>query len=168
MSYEDFQRPTKTDWYLDLAKVVATRTNCLRRAVGAIITDGEQEVLAYNGTPAGSKNCFEGGCARCGSDVPSGSGYEYCLCLHAEDNAIFKAAKAGLNFKKAVMYTTVSPCPQCLKKIAHSGIKEVIHSGTSVPMQLTDDHLDLVIDKKIEVWCYKNGEFEYDSNYHPQ
>lgn len=167
MSYEDFQRPTKESWYLDIAEVVSSRTNCIRRAVGAIITDGEQEVIAYNGTPSGTSNCFEGGCLRCSGDAPSGSGYEYCLCLHAEDNAIFKAAKAGINFKEATLYVTIAPCPQCMKKIVHSGIKEIIHSGTSVPMEITDDHLNMIRDKQVRVWSYTDGEYCDDPNYHP-
>ncbi len=112
---------------MNVAHAVKERANCIRRKVGAIIVKEKQIVsTGYNGTPAGTKNCNEGGCERCASDVPSGTSLDKCACCHAEENAIVQAARHGMNTQGATMYTTFTACTQCAKMIINAGIKRVI------------------------------------------
>ena len=83
----------------------------------------------YNGTPMGVKNCFEGGCPRCISDVEPGQGYDTCICVHAEANAILLAARHGNATDGGVLYTTVRPCFSCLKEAVQAGIKEIVYEA---------------------------------------
>ncbi len=113
---------------MDLAKVVATRSNCSRRQVGAIITvDGNIVSTGYNGTPVGVTNCSDGGCPRCASDTPSFGGYDTCLCCHAEENAIVFAARHGVSTQNGVMFVTLRPCFGCLKMAIQSGLMTIIY-----------------------------------------
>ena len=79
----------------------------------------------YNGTPRGVTNCFEGGCPRCSSNAPSGTGLGDCICSHAEENSITQAAYHGISTKGATIYVTLSPCLTCAKMIINAGIETV-------------------------------------------
>ena len=113
---------------MDIAQVVSTRSNCCRRHVAAIVVK-ERRVIStgYNGTPRGVKNCFEGGCARCAGDAPSGTDLGECICAHAEENAIVQAAYHGIAVRGALLYSTLSPCLMCAKMIVNAGIVEVVY-----------------------------------------
>jgi dCMP deaminase len=129
-----FERPSWDEYFLRIAEVVATRSNCLKRHVAAIIVKDKRIVATgYNGTPRGTKNCNEGGCPRCASLAPSGTSLEDCLCSHAEENAITQAAYHGTSIRDAVLYTTFSPCLLCTKMIINSGIREVVY-GADYPL----------------------------------
>jgi dCMP deaminase len=121
---------TRSSWdeyFMSIAHVVATRSNCKRRQVAAVIVKDNRIIsTGYNGTPRGIKNCCDGGCPRCNSNVPSGSNLSECLCSHAEENAITQAAYHGISIKGATLYTTFSPCLICAKLIINSGIAEVV------------------------------------------
>ncbi|MCK5845355.1 MAG: hypothetical protein KAG97_11650, partial [Victivallales bacterium] len=68
-------RPEWDEYFMNIAEVVASRSNCSRRHVAAVIVKDHRIIsTGYNGTPRGVRNCFEGGCPRCSSDVPSGEG----------------------------------------------------------------------------------------------
>ena len=113
---------------MDIAQVAASRSNCSRRQVAAVIVRDHRVIsTGYNGTPRGVKNCCDGGCPRCNSDIPSGTGLAECLCSHAEENAIVQAACYGIPVQGATLYTTFSPCLQCAKMIINAGISEVIY-----------------------------------------
>jgi dCMP deaminase len=113
---------------MDIALVAASRSNCSRRHVAAVVVKDQRIIsTGYNGTPRGIKNCDEGGCPRCNSDVPSGHNLGECLCSHAEENSITQAAYHGIALKGATLYTTFSPCLMCAKMIINSGIKEVVY-----------------------------------------
>jgi dCMP deaminase len=106
----------KLELYLDLAKRVAEESYCKRLKVGAIIVkDGNIISFGYNGTPAGVDNC----CERHGVTVAE--------VIHAEMNAILKAAKTGHSVDGASLYLTLSPCVECAKLILQSGIKRVVY-----------------------------------------
>ena len=81
-----------------LAVATRERADCLRRHVGAILVS-DQRIIAtgYNGTPTGFPNCDEGGCHRCAhpEDYEAGRGYDVCICVHAEQNAVLQAARLG-------------------------------------------------------------------------
>ncbi len=122
------ERPSWDEYFMNIAKVAATRGNCSRRQVAAVIVRDHRVIsTGYNGTPRGVKNCCDGGCHRCNSDVPSGTHLKDCLCSHAEENAIVQAACYGIAVKGATLYTTYSPCLQCAKMIINAGIAEVIY-----------------------------------------
>lgn len=115
---------------MEIANVVAKRSNCSRRHVGAVIMKRNHILSAgYNGTPHGVKNCFDGGCPRCAHATKSGEHLEECLCVHAEQNAICQAALHGVAIDGATIYVTISPCLTCAKLIINSGITEVVFGG---------------------------------------
>ena len=123
-----FVRPDWDHYFMGIAHVVAKRGNCSRRQVAAVIVRDRRIIsTGYNGTPRGVKNCFEGGCARCASDAPSGTGLTECICCHAEENAVTQAAYHGIALRDAVIYATISPCLLCAKMIINAGICEVVY-----------------------------------------
>jgi len=123
-------RPSWDEYFMKMAEDASTRSNCLRRKVGALIVKQRNIISAgYNGTPIGVKNCFEGGCPRCQSDVEPGQGYDTCICVHAEANAILLAARHGNATEGGVLYTTLRPCFSCLKEAVQAGIREIVFEG---------------------------------------
>lgn len=124
-----FERPSWDEYFMSIAKVVAMRSNCIKRKIAAIIVKDKRVVsTGYNGTPRGAKNCNEGGCPRCNSMAESGTALEECLCCHGEENAITQAAYHGTSLKGATLYTTFSPCLLCTKMIINCGISEVVYN----------------------------------------
>lgn len=129
MPIPEKQRPDWDTYFMEIAKVVAMRSNCSRRKVAAVIVKDKRIIsTGYNGTPRGIKNCNEGGCPRCNSTAPSGTALDECLCSHGEENAIVQAAYHGISIKDATLYTTFSPCLLCAKMIINAGIKEVVYN----------------------------------------
>ena len=121
-------RPDWDTYFMDIAHVVKTRSNCSRRQVAAVIVKDRRIIsTGYNGTPRGVRNCCDGGCARCASDAPSGTGLGECICSHAEENSITQAAYHGISTKDATIYVTLSPCLMCSKMIVNAGIREVVY-----------------------------------------
>src|SRR3989339_1056158 len=101
------KRPDWDHYFMDIARVVATRSNCSRRHVAAVIVKDQRIIsTGYNGTPRGIKNCCEGGCPRCSSETPSGEKLDECICSHGEENAIVQAAYHGISVKDGILYTT--------------------------------------------------------------
>jgi len=122
------QRPSWDQYFLDIASLVASRSTCMRRQVGAILVKGKN-ILAtgYNGTPAGITHCQVTGCLREQLNVPSGQRHELCRGLHAEQNAIIQAAKHGTNISGSVLYCTDSPCIICSKMLINAGIERIVY-----------------------------------------
>ena len=121
-------RPSWDRYFMNIAYKVAEQSNCLRRQVGAVIGKDRNIIsTGYNGTPMGVKNCFEGGCPRCASDIPSGHGADTCLCVHAEQNAIAFAARHGATTEGGTIYTTLRPCFGCLKESIQAGILKILY-----------------------------------------
>ena len=113
---------------MSIARVVASRSNCVKRRVGAVIALDRRIIsTGYNGTPRGVANCFDGGCPRCASDTASGENLGDCICAHAEENAIVQAAYHGISVRGGILYCTISPCLMCSKMIINAGIAEVIY-----------------------------------------
>jgi len=111
-----------------ITKMVAKRTTCLRRGVGAVLVK-DKRILAtgYNGAPAGLKHCEEVGCLRENESIPSGTRHELCRGLHAEQNVIVQAAYHGIAIGGATIYCTNKPCVICSKMIINAGIKKVYY-----------------------------------------
>ena len=124
---QQISRPGWDEYFMDIAKVVASRSNCVRRKVAALIVRDKRVVsTGYNGTPRGTKNCNEGGCPRCNGRAVSGTALDECLCSHGEENAIVQASYHGVSVKDATIYTKFAPCLMCAKMIINSGIREVV------------------------------------------
>jgi len=113
---------------MDIARLVAQRSTCLRRQVGAVLVkDKNILTTGYNGTPTGIRHCSETGCIREQLNIPSGERHELCRGLHAEQNAIIQAAKHGVNIQNAVLYCTTCPCIICLKMLINAGVRKVVY-----------------------------------------
>ena len=123
------QRPSWDQYFMDITHLVATRSSCLRRQVGAVLVK-DRNILAtgYNGVPSGISHCEASGCLRERLKVPSGERHELCRGLHAEQNAIIQAAKHGTNIDGATLYCTTMPCIICTKMIINAGIRKVIYA----------------------------------------
>jgi dCMP deaminase len=123
------RRPGWDEYFMSIARVVASRSNCIKRKVAAIIVKDRRIIsTGYNGTPRGARNCNEGGCPRCNRMAESGTALDECLCSHGEENAITQAAYHGTSLKGATLYTTCAPCLLCTKMIINSGIVEVVYN----------------------------------------
>ena len=119
-------RPSWPEYFMDITRLVAKRSTCLRRHVGAILVKNKR-ILAtgYNGAPAGTKHCEEVGCLREKFSVPSGERHELCRGLHAEQNAIIQAAHHGISIDGSILYCTNKPCVICSKMLINAGIKKI-------------------------------------------
>ena len=121
-------RPDWESYFMTLAAVTATRSTCLRRAVGAVIVRDRQIIsTGYNGAPKGAPHCSETGCLRARLKIPSGERQEMCRGSHAELNAISQAASVGVSTAGADLYCTHAPCAYCTKAIINAGIKRVVY-----------------------------------------
>jgi len=124
-------RPDWNEYFMEITTVVAKRSTCSRRSVGAILVK-DKHILStgYNGAPNGMKHCDEaGGCLREKLKVPSGERHELCRGLHAEQNAIIQAAVQGASIAGATLYCTTAPCSICAKMLINAGIAKVVYQG---------------------------------------
>jgi len=121
-------RPSWDEYFMAIAEMVASRSTCLRRHVGAILVK-DKRILAtgYNGAPAGLKHCEETGCLREDASVPSGMRHELCRGLHAEQNAIIQAACSGTRIGGSTLYCTNKPCIICTKMLINAGIRHLFY-----------------------------------------
>lgn len=113
---------------MDIAVLVAKRSTCTRRAVGAVIVR-DKRVLStgYNGAPSGIAHCIEVGCMRERMQVPSGERHELCRGIHAEQNAIIQAAYHGASIREGALFCTNLPCSICAKMIINAGIRKIYY-----------------------------------------
>jgi dCMP deaminase len=148
------ERPDWDTWALGIAQAVATRGDCTRLQVGAVILDERHRIVqtGYNGAPPGGPSCLAGECPRgrhylaprldastaaqcacgtrwpCAQAVPPGSSYDTgpgtCIALHAEMNSIIWANPARL--PGATIYVTCKPCEGCTRMISGSGIARTV------------------------------------------
>lgn len=123
-------RPDPDAYFMGIAMAVRSRANCTGRRVGAVIVR-DRRILStgYNGTPSAMLNCEDGGCHRCAhpEDYASGEGYDICICVHAEQNALLAAARFGVAIEGCTMYTTLQPCFGCLKELLQASVLEVCY-----------------------------------------
>jgi dCMP deaminase len=144
-----FERPGWDDYFMNIARMVASRSNCVKRKVGAVIVRDRRIVsTGYNGTPRGVRNCNEGGCPRCNAFAQEGTRLDECLCSHGEENAIVQAAYHGMSVRGGSIYTTFSPCLICTKMIINAGIEEVIYNAE---YPLADTALSLLREAGVKV-----------------
>src|SRR5512141_1707847 len=121
-------RPGWDEYFMEITHLVAKRSTCLRRQVGAVLVK-DKNILAtgYNGAPSGVAHCLDVGCLREKMGIPSGERHELCRGLHAEQNAIIQAAKHGTNIDGATLYCTTMPCIICSKMIINAGIRRIVY-----------------------------------------
>lgn len=130
-------RPYRKPWlsfFLDMAKMIAQQSTCARRAVGCVIVDPRNRILAtgFNGVPPGVDHCYDNPLAigndvrRCdGASAPSGTGLDECMANHAESNALIQCAKIDDAF---ACYLTCSPCMSCVKMLMCTNIQHLYFS----------------------------------------
>ena len=141
----DWKRPGKFEHYLNRAGVAAERSTCLRRRIGAVIVKDDVEISSgYVGSPRGTEHCIDTGkCLRKELGIPPGERYELCRSVHAEQNAIINAARAGVSIVGGELYIyserikgqyregsgetsrIYGPCIICAKMIINSGLAAV-------------------------------------------
>jgi len=114
--------------FLTAAGDVARKSNCIRRNVGAVLVRN-REILGtgWNGVLGIAGNCRDAGCPRCISGGPTGSGYENCICIHAEQRAIADAARQGVSTQSCLLYVNLRPCIQCLAIAAAAGVRGIVY-----------------------------------------
>ena len=143
------KRVDKIQYYLDIAKVVAERSTCLRRKYGSVIVKNDRIVsTGYSGAPRCRQNCCDlGECFRIKHNIPQGEGYSKCRSVHSEMNAIIAASKEEM--EGAVLYLcgvendgSITPnadcCSMCKRVIINSGIKYVIVATPDGSYKMTD------------------------------
>jgi len=130
------KRPSKPEYYLNIASVVATRSTCIRRKFGAVIVKDDTIIsTGYAGAPRGRENCCSRGeCFRMENNIPAGTRYEVCRSVHAEMNAIINADP--IKRKGATMYlvglendgsyTEADCCSMCKRMVINSGITKMV------------------------------------------
>lgn len=121
-------RPSWDEYFMEITRLVVSRSTCLRRQVGAVVVK-DKKILAtgYNGAPSGLPHCLEVGCLREEMGIPSGERHELCRGLHAEQNAIIQAAYHGVSINGATLYCTNLPCIICTKMLINAGIERVVY-----------------------------------------
>jgi dCMP deaminase len=107
-------------YFMNIANVVASRSTCQRKYVGSVVVR-DKTILStgYNGSIRGMPHCTEAGHMM---------ENDHCVAtIHAEANAIIQAAKNGVMIDGATIYVTASPCWNCFKMIANSGIRRICY-----------------------------------------
>lgn len=117
------------DYFMQITYLVAERSTCTRRKVGAIAVK-DKRILAtgYNGAPSNVAHCLEVGCLREQLGVPSGQRHEICRGLHAEQNVIIQAAIHGVSLTGSEIYCTTQPCLICTKMLINCGVRAVYYT----------------------------------------
>jgi dCMP deaminase len=119
-------RPSWQKYFSDMAVLVAQRSTCMRRKVGAVLVKDNQIIATgYNGAPKHLDHCEHVGCMRQNNSIPSGQRHELCRGVHAEQNAIIQAAINGVSVQGADLYCTNHPCSICAKMIINAEIRTV-------------------------------------------
>ena len=130
-------RPSKDEYYLNIAEAVLQRSTCLRRKYGAVIVkDDEIIATGYNGAPRGEKNCCDTGfCYRKQANIPHGEKYETCCGVHAEMNAIISASRRDMIGSTLYLagreadgtpVANITPCLMCRRLIVNAGIDTIV------------------------------------------
>jgi len=147
-------RPSWDDYFMALAELVATRSTCLRRQVGAVLVrDKHILTTGFNGAPAGMDHCLNIGCIRDEMKIASGTRQEICRAVHAEQNAIIQCALHGVSSQNSVIYVTHQSCTICTKILINAGVKRIVYKNP-----YPDKFAQKLIDEagiKLEKWSKK-------------
>jgi dCMP deaminase len=112
-------RPQWDAYFMELAQVVAKRSTCNRRSVGAVLVrDKRILTTGYNGSPPGQPHCTDEGCLMLDN---------HCVrAIHAEQNAIIQGAMHGIDLRGATCYVTSAPCVHCSKMLIAVGVLRIV------------------------------------------
>lgn len=115
------------EYFVEILKIVAKRSGCLSRQVGAVIVkDNRIIATGYNSAPVDVEECCNKGyCIR--KDSPSGTNLGQCFAIHGEQNALMQCSKLGVSCEGATIYVSAFPCVHCIKLLINSGIKEIVY-----------------------------------------
>lgn len=146
------------DYFMKLAHVVAERSTCRRRQIGAVLVKDKRIIATgYNGAPTKIEHCLERGCRKDEVGAESGKGLEVCPALHAEQNCLLQCAKYGIVAEGSALYCTLSPCIQCAKELINAGVRAIIYDAQ-------DDYPDKIglemltkSDVALVAWNYGGG-----------
>jgi dCMP deaminase len=137
---------TRDEYYMTIAFAVRKKANCMGRRVGAVIVR-ENRIIStgYNGTPEGIDNCLDGGCVRCKDKktYQASVGYDVCICVHAEQNALITAARFGNAIEDSVVYSTLRPCFDCTKEMLQAKVRAIyyVHDWLHPIQELREQYL---------------------------
>lgn len=138
LKFEESKRPSWDEYFMNIAKIAASRSHCYSRKVGTVLVKGRSIIsTGYNGPPMGVSHCEarhpqgKKECPRQFKEVPSGQGLWMCPAAHAERNAIVLAARNGVSVEGTTLYLYSnkggsSPCKDCAIEIINAGIREVV------------------------------------------
>jgi len=142
-------RPDWDSYFIEIAKVVSSRSTCLRRKYGAVIVKDNVIIsTGYNGSPRGMENCIDTQkCAREELNVPSGERYELCEAVHAEQNAIINGSPERMKdatiyiagFVKDKRFADGTPCKLCDRMIRNAQIRKIVYLKDDGSIKRTDD-----------------------------
>ena len=147
------KRPSKDEYYLNIAFSVLKRSTCLKRHYGCVIVKNDIIIATgYNGSPRGEENCCDVGlCKR--ADAKRYTGYESCVSVHAEQNALIAADVEKLigatvylaceeanvtqltAYEKEIIWredVRPVPCPLCRRMLKNAGIARVVNRSGDV------------------------------------
>ncbi len=129
-----FKKPSDDSFFMEIAQVIAKRSRCVKRKVGALLVKQKRMLTTgFDDTPRHIKHCNENGCPGCNKE-----GLQMqCLCNHAEENVIVQAAYHGLSTQDAIVYTTDSPCLRCTQILINAGIKELVFNEEAPLNEMT-------------------------------
>lgn len=150
-------RPSRDTYFMQIAELVATRSVCLRRRVGAVMVS-DQHIIAtgYNGPPKGTPHCDVTGCIRQTLQIAHGKYQEVCRGLHAEQNALIQAALSGASCRNTILYVTHQPCNVCAKMLINAEIRKLIYKGSYPDKRAAD----LLYNSDIEVLKYEKSKYD--------
>lgn len=133
------ERPSWDEYFRQITSLVAERSTCRRRKVGAVLVL-EKRILAtgYNGAPQGLSHCLDVGCLREKEGIPSGERHELCRGIHAEQNVIIQAARYGISITGSTLYCTNLPCVICTKMLINAGVEKICYED-GYPDELAAD-----------------------------
>lgn len=136
------------EYYMNIAMAVRKKANCLGRRVGALLVRSNRVIsTGYNGTPEGMTNCLDGGCVRCKDKAQyTGSvGYDVCICVHAEQNALITASRFGIGVEGSTAYSTMRPCFDCTKILLQAKITGIYYlHDWSHPLTTLQEQYELI------------------------
>ncbi len=136
-------RPGWDEYFMEVARTVATRSTCPRKSVGAVLVR-EHRILTtgYNGAPRGVAHCTDAGCL-----VQN----DHCTrAVHAEANAIVQGALHGVSLHDSIAYSTYQPCVNCSKLLISAGVRRIVfehpYADSAIAEQLLREaHVALVV-----------------------
>ena len=145
-------RPSKDEYFMDMALLVSERSTCLRRKVGAVLINKRKHVLAtgYNGVASGQPHCLDIPCI--GANSSSGTDLDLCEAVHAEQNALLQCRNV---FEIDTCYVTVSPCMTCTKLLLNTSCQTIIFEEDYV-----DQKARLLWERHDRKWVRIDGSFQ--------